>query len=318
MNMAPISDPNTMMPATAATQKIGRAATVQVVEGVGRPALTDDERGDRDARPTAPASPRVPLVGHHREVDADDDRPDHQHRQDAAEVVDRVGRLVDVGRHELEGHREGDDGERQGDEEHRAPPPALASNSAREQRAESGDGAADRRPERDRLGATGARPQRRDERQRGRVGHARPRGPPRMRAATSISMLGAQAAMRQAGTDSATPSEQHQLAAVAVAERTQPEHRRGQPERVADRHHVELGLRRVEGLADVGQGHVGHRERQVGDRGDEDQRAEDGVGALVGDGGGIVRRFGLGHRGAPGSLGARYAVAFWPRLVLNG
>jgi hypothetical protein len=29
MNMAPISDPNTMMPAQAATQKIGRAAMVR-------------------------------------------------------------------------------------------------------------------------------------------------------------------------------------------------------------------------------------------------------------------------------------------------
>ena len=29
MNMAPISEPNTMMPAQAATQKVGRAATAR-------------------------------------------------------------------------------------------------------------------------------------------------------------------------------------------------------------------------------------------------------------------------------------------------
>ena len=43
---------------------------------------------------------------------------------------------------------------------------------------------------------------------------------------------------------------QHQLAAVAVAERTEPEHRRGQPERVAHGDQVERRLRRVESLAD--------------------------------------------------------------------
>ena len=36
MNIAPISEPNTMMPATAATQKTRRAATSRSYSGLGR------------------------------------------------------------------------------------------------------------------------------------------------------------------------------------------------------------------------------------------------------------------------------------------
>ena len=46
-------------------------------------------------------------------------------------------------------------------------------------------------------------------------------------------------------------------------------------ERVADGDHVELSLRGVEVLADVGQCDVGHRQREVGDGRDQDERAED-------------------------------------------
>ena len=51
MNIAPISVPNTMMPAQAATQKTRRPATCEVVERVRRPALAEHERdagGDGD------------------------------------------------------------------------------------------------------------------------------------------------------------------------------------------------------------------------------------------------------------------------------
>ena len=58
--------------------------------------------------------------------------------QDAAEVVDRLGRLVDVAGHEADGHDQGDRGERQRDEEDRAPLEMLEQ-EARDQRPEGGD-----------------------------------------------------------------------------------------------------------------------------------------------------------------------------------
>ena len=114
-----------------------------------------------------------------------------------------------------------------------------------------------------------------DERERGRVGHARPRARRGRGRPTSTRRWVRTPASRHAGIDSSTPSDQHHLAAVAVAERAEVQHRRRQTERVADRDQVEGGLRRVERLADVGQRDVGDREVQVGDRGDEDQREED-------------------------------------------
>ncbi len=108
------------------------------------------------------------------------------------------------------------------------------------------------------------------------VGKAMPaESPPRMRAATST-LVGRCVRREETGRDRQQHAEdQHHLAAVPVAQRTEVEHRRGQTERVADRDQVEGGLRRVERLADVGQGDVGDREVEVGDRGDEDQREED-------------------------------------------
>ena len=120
---------------------------------------------------------------------------------------------------------------------------------AGEQRAERGDRAAERRPQRDRLRARRPRPQRRDQRERRRVGHAG-REPAEEAGDEEHLVDGAQAASRQAGIDSAVPRMQHQLAPVAVAERAEVEHRRGQAERVADRDQVERRLRRVERLAD--------------------------------------------------------------------
>ena len=80
----------------------------------------------------------------------------------------------------------------------------------------------------------------------------------------------------EAGRDRQQHAEdEHQLAAVAVAEGAEPEDRRRQPERVADRHQVERGLRRVERLADGGQGDVRDRQVQVGDGRDQDQREQD-------------------------------------------
>ena len=66
-----------------------------------------------------------------------------------------------------------------------------------------------------------------------------------------------------------------QLPAVAVAERAEPEHRAGQPERVADRDEVERGLASIERLADRRQGDVRDRQVEVRDGRDDDQRRED-------------------------------------------
>ena len=105
MNIAPISEPNTIRPAQAATQNVGRAADVQVVERVRRAALPDEEgdqrrRGDRR---TGSIDQRR-LVRDRREVDPEDQRADEQDREHAAEVVDRLRRLVHVAGHELERH----------------------------------------------------------------------------------------------------------------------------------------------------------------------------------------------------------------------
>ena len=69
--------------------------------------------------------------------------------------------------------------------------------------------------------------------------------------------------------------DQHQLAAVAVAQGAEPQDGGGQTERVADGHQVQRRLRRIERLADVGQRDVRDGQVQVGDRGDEDEREED-------------------------------------------
>ena len=80
--------------------------------------------GDRDhARARATS---VALVRDRREVDREDQRADEDDGEDAAEVVDRVARLVHVARaRSSNAIDEGDDRERQRDEEHRAPPELL-------------------------------------------------------------------------------------------------------------------------------------------------------------------------------------------------
>ena len=99
--------------------------------------------------------------------------------------------------------------------------------------------------------------------------------PPRTRATKRTPDDGAKPASRHAGIVSDMPEDDHQLAPVPVAQRPEPEHGGGEPERVADRDQVERRLRRVERLADVGQRDVGDRQVQVRDRRDQDQRDED-------------------------------------------
>ena len=206
MNIAPISEPNTMIPAQAATQKIAAAGDVEVVERVrARVAGGARTRPPAASAMTPRPSDERALVGHRREVDRRMSAADEHDRQDAAEVVDRVGRLVDVARDEPERQHQRDDRERQRDagrpsptRSARAGRPRSAARARRSHRRCADHSAIDLRPRR-------ARPQRGDQRERGRVGHARRRGrraAARRRAPRSV---GAQAASRQAGIDSAMP-----------------------------------------------------------------------------------------------------------------
>ena len=214
----------------------------------------------------------VPLFGHGREVDRQDQRAHQDEREDAAEVVDRLGRLVHVRGHQPPGHHDRDHGQRQRDQEHRSPVEVLQQ-EAREQRPERRDRAAERRPQRDRLRAARPRPQRGDQRQRRRIRHARRDAAAQPR--DEQHDVGRRERREQRHRDrERRPEDEHQLASVAVAERAEPEHRAREAERVADRDQVERRLRRVEVLADVRQRDVRDREVQVRDAGDDDQRRE--------------------------------------------
>ena len=93
------------------------------------------------------------------------------------------------------------------------------------------------------------RPERGDQRERRRVGHA---GREPAADARDEEHRVATAPTRRAATRDreSRARGQHQLAAVAVAERAEPEHRAGEAERVADRDQVEGRLAGVEVLAD--------------------------------------------------------------------
>ncbi len=278
MNIAPISEPKTMIPAQAATQKIRRLGDLEVVQRRAGPPLAQHEGRRRGEGDDAEADRQRPLARHRRQVDPQHQRRDQEDREDAAEVVDRLGALVDVGGDVAPGEEEGERRQRQGDEEDRAPV-ELLQQGAGEQRSERGDRAADRRPERDRAGAVVAGPQRRDQCQRGREGHAG--GDAAEHAGDEEDPVGGGEAGQQRGRDREPHAEQqHHLAPVAVAESAQVEDRGRQAQRVADRDQVERRLAGAEGLADVGQGDVGDRQVEVRDRGDQDQRGEDETGAL--------------------------------------
>ena len=101
-----------------------------------RPALPDHER---DAAPASAidreAEHERSLVGTGAKLIASTSAATSTTDRIAAEVVDRLGRLVDVARHEPDRQDERDDRERQRDEEHRAPPEVLEQRAG-EQRAE--------------------------------------------------------------------------------------------------------------------------------------------------------------------------------------
>ena len=65
----------------------------------------------------------------------------------------------------------------------------------------------------------------------------------------------------------------HLLAAVAVSDGAEPEHRDGEPERVTDGDEVQLGLRGAEVQTDARKRDVGGGEREVGHGRHQDERA---------------------------------------------
>ena len=94
---------------------------LEVVERVGCAPLADDEERQHDDRQDEQADRERLHVGHRDEVERHDERADHDRGEDAAEVVHRLGRLVDVGGDVAPGHVEGEERERDRDEEDRAP-----------------------------------------------------------------------------------------------------------------------------------------------------------------------------------------------------
>ena len=170
------------------------------------------------------------------------------------------------------GHHQGDDREGQRDEEHRAPVEPLEE-EARDDRAARGDGTAGRRPQGDRARAPGTGPQRGNEGERRRVGHARGDAAHDPGQDQHFDRRGERG--DQAGRDRQPDAEHdHELAAVAIPERAEPQDRAGEAERVADGDEVELRLAGVERQADRRQGDVRDGQVEVGDRSNGDERGE--------------------------------------------
>ena len=269
-----------MIPARAATQKVARPAILRSKSGIRDAALAQHEGARRRQGDDSEDDRGLALAGFGRQVDRQHQRRHHRDREDAAEVVDRLGRLVDVGGDQLPGEEEGDRRQRRADDEDRAPLEPFQQRPG-DQWAERRDAAAERRPERDRLGPLLPGPQRRDQRQRRRVGHAG--GDAAEHAGEEEHLGGGGEGGEDRERDGQRHAEQQQrLAPVAVADRAEVEDGGGEAERVADRDQVDHRLAGVEGLADVRQGDVGDGEVEVGDPGDQDQRPKDEPGALGG------------------------------------
>ena len=180
-------------------------------------------------------------------------------------------------RDEDERHHERHADERQRDEEDR-PPPEVLQQGAGDEWPESGNAPADGGPQRDRLRSLRPRPQRRDQGERRRVGHAcrEPSEDP----CAEEDLIRRRPRGQQARRDRQRhPQEEHQLAPVAVSQRAEVEDPRRQTERVANGDQVEHRLRGVERLGDVGQRDVGDGEVEVGDPSHQDQSDENEPGA---------------------------------------
>ena len=222
-----------MIPAHAATQKIRRPATCRSYSGLAArrcrmtnaiPAASGDDReaGDEGS-----------LVRHGREVDPEDQRADEQRPRGCRRGCrpDRSSRSR--GRDETDGHDERDDRERQRDQEDRAPPEVLE--QQRPRTAARAPRSRPRSPTTARSTSSAAGPDHSAVISARVVGYAMPAdSPPPRRATNRTSSLG-RVGGEQAKRDRQRGAEdEHQLAAVAVADRAEPQHRGREPERVAD------------------------------------------------------------------------------------
>jgi len=106
------------------------------------------------------------------------------------------------------------------------------------------------------------------------VGYAIPAAnPPPSRARKRTVSLGENAARRENGTARIVPPTAIVLRPYRSPQGAQPQDRTCQPKRVPNRDQVKRGLAGVEMLPDIWQGDVRHREIQVRDCRDQDQRA---------------------------------------------
>ena len=168
---------------------------------------------------------------------------------------------------------EGQHGRRNGDEEDRAPPERLQKGTG-DDRADNRATAAQARPQRDSAHACLTRsPQCRDQRERGRVGETRghAREDPPSDEDVDRRSPSRDSARRQRERHA---EEEHELAAIAVTERPEVEHRHRQAQGAADRDEVDLSLASIEGLADIGEGDIRHAQIEIGDDRREDQRGK--------------------------------------------
>ena len=178
------------------------------------------------------------LVGNGGEVDGEYGAADQDDREDAAEVVDRIGRLVDVRRHEP--NQAIASATNASGSVSRKTEPHQKCSSRKPESSGPSEAIAPPRPDQSAIDFVRPGPDQSAVISASVVGYAMPAArPPPRRATKSTVSVGAQAASRHMGIATAGAEDQHQLAPIPVAKGAEIEHRRGEPERVADRDQVE-------------------------------------------------------------------------------
>ena len=245
MNIAPISEPKTMMPANAATQKVGRAAMSRSYSGsLVRRWRTTNVMVAATQTITSPMT-RASMLGTGAKLMARIRVP--------TRTADRMPPRLSTGssvsltwagtkRHAMNSATAARGNVTRKTEPH--------SNRSSRNPETSGPRAAIAPPSADQSAIDRVRPGPGAQSAVMRasvVGNAMPADtPPTMRAPMRTSIDGANAA-KQAGRDRKADAQQQQhLAPVVVAHRAEPQDRRGQAKGVADRDQVELRLGRVE------------------------------------------------------------------------
>ena len=131
------------------------AQHLEVEQGAGRAPLAQHEQDQPDQRDREqPQDGAVEAVVRHQ-ADRQHQRTDGHHRQDPAEVVDRLAGLPGVPGQPQAGQDDHQHRDRHRDQEHR-PPPEAAQQQPADQGAQRRAATADTRPQRDRAGARAA------------------------------------------------------------------------------------------------------------------------------------------------------------------